>query len=121
MSQRDVYDSHFEQMAAGESVRFESKLKKPWIAEDLLRGEYIEGETWVISAGYAVRNPDGSIKSLQGALIDISRQKWMEGFQDRRLKEAMELKRQQEAFMDMVGHEVCQSGSQTRTSCSLML
>lgn len=105
-SERPVYDAQWELMAAGEAVRFESKLKKKWVGEDLLRGEHIEGETWVLSAGYALKNPDGTVKALQGALIDISRQKWMEGFQDRRLTEAIELKRQQETFMDMVGHEV---------------
>lgn len=105
-SQRAVYDAQFELLAAGEAVRFESKLKKKWIAKDLLRSEHIEGETWVLSAAYALRHPDGSVRALQGALIDISRQKWMEGFQDRKLTEAIELKRQQESFMDMVGHEI---------------
>lgn len=115
---RDIYESHFQLQTAGESVRFECKLKKPWVAEDLLRGEHIEGETWVLSAGYAVKNPDGSVRSLQGALIDISRAKWLQGFQDRRLKEAIELKRQQETFMDMVGHEVCWLARRPRKTCA---
>lgn len=105
-SQKATYEEHFRQQFDGETVRFEVKLKKPWVAEDLVRGERIQGETWVLSAGYALRNPDGSVRALQGALIDISRQKWMEGSQERKLKEAIEMKRQQETFMDMVGHEV---------------
>lgn len=105
-AKRDLYEANYKLQAAGETVRFESRLNKPWVAEDLLQGGLIEGETWVLSAGYAVRNTDGSIRSLQGALIDISRQKWMESLQGRRLQEAIELKRQQETFMDMVGHEV---------------
>jgi signal transduction histidine kinase len=45
------------------------------------------------------------VKGVLGCLTDISRQKWAEGFQARRTDEAIELKRQQENFMDMTSHE----------------
>jgi signal transduction histidine kinase/AmiR/NasT family two-component response regulator len=45
------------------------------------------------------------VKGVLGCLTDISRQKWAEGFQARRTEEAIELKRQQENFMDMTSHE----------------
>lgn len=45
------------------------------------------------------------MKGVLGCLTDISRQKWAEGFQARRTDEAIELKRQQENFMDMTSHE----------------
>jgi signal transduction histidine kinase len=102
----ETYERNFKLLEAGEAVRFEMMIKKPFIADDIIQGKRIEGETWILAAGYPIRNPDGSIRSIQGALIDISRQKWMETFQERRMAELIELKRQQENFMDMVGHEV---------------
>ncbi|EGP83517.1 histidine kinase [Zymoseptoria tritici IPO323] len=105
-SSMETYEAQFEKLTAGESVQYEAMMKKPFIANDVLHGKWIEGETWILMAGYAVRNADGSIKSIQGALIDISRQKWMERSQERRMQELVELKRQQERFMDMVGHEI---------------
>jgi PAS domain S-box-containing protein len=101
-----TYEDNFKLLAAGESVRYEAMMKKPFVANDVLQGKRIEGETWILMTGYAVKNADGSMKSIQGALIDISRQKWMESSQERRMQELLELKRQQEKFMDMVGHEV---------------
>lgn len=41
------------------------------------------------------------IVGILGCITDISRQKWTEGFQKRKKMEAIELKRQQENFIDM--------------------
>jgi hypothetical protein len=40
-------------------------------------------------------------KSVFGSITNISQQKWAEDFQKRRMEEAIELKRQQENFIDM--------------------
>ena len=101
-----VYEQNWAKLAAGESVRFEARLKKKFTAADALTGETIEADTWLLSAAFSVKSDDGSIQHIQGALIDISRQKLLETFQARRLEEAIELKRQQEHFMDFVGHEI---------------
>jgi signal transduction histidine kinase/AmiR/NasT family two-component response regulator len=65
----------------------------------------VSGDTVVLAAAYADKSESGTVKGVLGCLTDISRQKWAEGFQARRTDEAIELKRQQENFMDMTSHE----------------
>lgn len=48
----------------------------------------------------------GSVKSIMACTTDISRLKWAEDFQARLAAEAREAKRQQEAFIDVVSHEM---------------
>ena len=79
----------------------EFRFKTPW-AE---RGD-AKGETWVLASAYPERNADGSLKSVFGSITNISQQKWAEDFQKRRREEAVELKRQQENFIDITSHEM---------------
>jgi signal transduction histidine kinase len=46
------------------------------------------------------------LKSVFGSITNISSQKWAEGFQKRKMEEAVELKRQQENFIDITSHEM---------------
>ncbi|KAF2211923.1 hypothetical protein CERZMDRAFT_42268 [Cercospora zeae-maydis SCOH1-5] len=103
---RVMHEQQFSQLMAGESVRFEVRLNRKFVAGDALSGETIEGETWFLSAAFCVKSDDGRVQCIQGTLIDISRQKLLEAFLAKRLDEAIELKRQQENFMDFVGHEI---------------
>jgi signal transduction histidine kinase/CheY-like chemotaxis protein len=48
----------------------------------------------------------GQVKSIMASTIDISRLKWAQHFQARQAAEAREAKRQQEAFIDVVSHEM---------------
>lgn len=48
----------------------------------------------------------GDVKSIMAAATDISRFKWAQNFQARLAAEAREAKRQQEAFIDVVSHEM---------------
>jgi len=41
-----------------------------------------------------------------GTIVDISRQKWAEEVQKRKMEDALEAKRQQENFIDMTSHEM---------------
>lgn len=82
------------------SVNFELALKAPWTSTDPSTGDPISSRKYVIAAGSVQRI--GESTYITGALIDISRQKWMESWQALRRQEAVELKRQQENFMDMV-------------------
>lgn len=66
----------------------------------------MEGYTWIIASAYPEVNEDGSVAGILGTITDISIQKWNEGFQTRKLLEAVELKRQQENFIDMTSHEM---------------
>lgn len=64
------------------------------------------GERWVLFAAYPEKYETGNVKSIFGSFTDISKHKWAEGFQKRKMEEAVELKRQQENFIDMTSHEM---------------
>lgn len=64
-------------------------------------------DTWVLFSAYPEKShPDGNLKSVFGSITDISQQKWAEDFQKRKMEEAVELKRQQENFIDITSHEM---------------
>ncbi|KAF8863038.1 putative histidine kinase M3YPp [Acephala macrosclerotiorum] len=101
-----LMDQEWAKLLSGEPVSFELRLRPPFVAEELVGGEKVEGQTWIIAAAYPEQAEDGTVTGILGCLTDISRQKWMEGFQTRRMLEAVELKRQQENFIDMTSHEM---------------
>ncbi|KAL5381608.1 hypothetical protein DPSP01_007056 [Paraphaeosphaeria sporulosa] len=81
-------------------VSIEMRLKRLFTAPNgdaepaqlqILAFPYREGET---------------VRSLMACTTDISRLKWAENFQARLAAEAREAKRQQEAFIDVVSHEM---------------
>jgi signal transduction histidine kinase len=56
---------------------------------------------------FPYRDPEtGEVKSVMACTTDISRLKWAQTFQARLAAEAKEAKRQQEAFIDVVSHEM---------------
>ncbi|KAF6831997.1 histidine kinase hhk13p [Colletotrichum musicola] len=63
-------------------------------------------DTWVLMSAFPERTEDGDLKSIFGCITDISPQKWAEDFQKQRREEAVELKRQQENFIDITSHEM---------------
>lgn len=65
-----------------------------------------KGDTWVLASVYPEKDYDGTLKSIFGSVTNISQQKWAEDFQKRRMEEAIELKRQQENFIDITSHEM---------------
>ncbi|KAK3653387.1 hypothetical protein LTR56_004591 [Elasticomyces elasticus] len=64
------------------------------------------GDTWVLFSAYPETYEDGRLKSVFGSITNISQQKWAEGIQTRKMEEAVELKRQQENFIDITSHEM---------------
>jgi len=94
-------DVEWGKLLDGASVSFEIRLRRPFIAEELVGGEKVQGDTWILAAAYPECSAEGDVVGILGCITDISRQKWMEGFQTRRMLEAVELKRQQENFIDM--------------------
>ena len=68
-------------------------------------GEHII-DTWVLMSAYPERSADGRINGIFGCLTDISQQKLAEKIQTHRREEAVELKRQQENFIDITSHEM---------------
>lgn len=63
-------------------------------------------ETWALMSAYPEKDEAGTVRAIFGCLTDISQQKWAEAFQKQRREEALELKRQQENFIDMTSHEM---------------
>lgn len=99
-------DEQWAKLGAGAAVSFELRLREPFSAAEIVGGEKVEGDTWILAAAYSQTHQDGTISSILGCMTDISRQKWAEDFQNRRKNEAVELKRQQESFIDMTSHEM---------------
>ena len=64
-------------------------------------------DSWVLLSAFPERGDDGSgIKSIFGCITDISQQKWAERVQIQQREEALDIKRQQENFIDMTSHEI---------------
>lgn len=78
------------------AVSAEFRFRAPWIDKS-----GTEGETWVLFSAYPERHDDGTLKSVFGSITNISSQKWAEGLQKKKMEEAVELKRQQENFIDI--------------------
>ncbi|KAL6786190.1 hypothetical protein J3E68DRAFT_219741 [Trichoderma sp. SZMC 28012] len=63
-------------------------------------------DTWVLMSAFPEKDADGNLTSIFGCITDISSQKWAEEVQSQRREEAVELKRQQENFIDITSHEM---------------
>lgn len=65
-----------------------------------------KGDTWVLASAYPEKDDNGRLKVIFGSITNISQQKWAEHFEKRRMEEAVEMKRQQENFIDITSHEM---------------
>jgi PAS domain-containing protein len=101
-----LMDLEWAKLLSGETVSFELRLRKPWVSPEVVDGKNVMGVTWIIAAAFPEKGVDGKVKSVYGTLTDISKQKWAEDFHKRKMQEAMELKRQQERFIDVTSHEM---------------
>lgn len=79
----------------------EFRFKAPWLDRN-----GVLGETWVLLSAYPETGGQGALRSVFGSITNISQQKWVEGLQKRKMEEAVELKRQQENFIDITSHEM---------------
>jgi signal transduction histidine kinase len=87
-----------------EPVTAEIRFNAPWTGED-----GTVSERWVLfSAQPEVRTTSEGAKlvSVFSAITNISPQKWATGIQRLKTEEAVELKRQQERFIDITSHEM---------------
>lgn len=83
------------------AVSTEFRFRAPWLDRS-----GVTGETWVLFSAYPETHENGRLKSVFGSVTNISSQKWAEGLQKKKMEEAVELKRQQETFIDMTSHEM---------------
>ncbi|KAI1436789.1 hypothetical protein GGR50DRAFT_170129 [Xylaria sp. CBS 124048] len=63
-------------------------------------------DTWVLMSAYPEKDSGGGIQAIFGCITNISQQKLAERIQMQRREEAVELKRQQENFIDITSHEM---------------
>lgn len=82
-------------------INLEFRFKAPWEDRDRTKSD-----TWVLFSAFPEKDEHGQLKSVFGSITNISPQKWAEGFQKRKMEEAVELKRQQENFIDITSHEM---------------
>lgn len=88
-------------------VSFEVRLRTEWRppGAELVSSKRSTAErTWILSAAYPEFDANRNVIGVAGCFTDISHQKWAEGVQSRRTQEALELKKQQEMFIDMVSN-----------------
>ena len=62
--------------------------------------------TWVLTSASPELDEDGNLKSVFGSMTDISAQKFAENLQTKRMEDALEMKRQQEKYIDTTSHEM---------------
>ena len=79
----------------------EFRFKAPW--QDPKQND---ADRWVLLSAHPEKNEDGSLKIIFGSITDISKQKWAEHLEKRRVDEAVEMKRQQDNFIDITSHEM---------------
>ena len=79
----------------------EIRFKAPW-----LDPMDTDAERWVLLSAHPEKNQDGSVKVIFGSITDISKQKWAELLEKRRVDEAVEMKRLQDNFIDITSHEM---------------
>ena len=63
-------------------------------------------EPWVLASALPEIGADGEIRSVMGSITDIAHLHFARRLQDQRLREAEELKIQQNAFIDITSHEM---------------
>ncbi|KAL8802736.1 MAG: hypothetical protein Q9182_003634, partial [Xanthomendoza sp. 2 TL-2023] len=79
----------------------EFRFKAPW--EDHNGNK---SDTWVLASAFPEKNNDGRLRIIFGSITNISQQKWAEHLEKRKMEEAVEMKRQQENFIDITSHEM---------------
>lgn len=89
----------------GASCSYELRFKRFW--EDPHKSANEDNtpaiHQTVSGKAYIERNPDGSMRQALGWMADISAQKAAEAVLVRRMDEAIDLRRQQERFIDVSG------------------
>jgi PAS domain S-box-containing protein len=93
----------FESLLAGiDHVAVELRLKRMYVSPN---GEIAPAQLLVLAFPY--RDPEtGQVMSIMACTTDISKLKWAQSYEARQAAEAREAKRQQEAFIDVVSHEM---------------
>ncbi|KAF3902963.1 hypothetical protein ABW20_dc0102057 [Dactylellina cionopaga] len=82
---------------------WEFRWKTPWMLPNHL-GE--QSDRWTLLSASPELDADGMLLGVFGSITNISETKFAEDLQKRRVEEVVELKRQQDNFVDMASHEM---------------
>ncbi|KAK5945309.1 hypothetical protein PMZ80_002513 [Knufia obscura] len=63
-------------------------------------------DTWVLASASPEKDEDGNITRVFGSITEISTQKFAEALQRKRMEEAVQMKQQQERYIDTTSHEM---------------
>ena len=91
----------FDLVHKGTPMSTEARFKSTWVDQN---GN--KADTWVLASGFPDKDELGNVKEIYGSITDISQQKWAELYEKRRMEAAVEMKRQQENFIDITSHEM---------------
>ncbi|QDS77374.1 hypothetical protein FKW77_005719 [Venturia effusa] len=102
------FDAFVDDLLACKGLRtLEARLQKSWAlgSEEGSTDSWVHS-TWILASGYSELNADGTLGYAVIWITDISSQKAVERNLDARVRKALELKRQQENFVDSICHEI---------------
>ncbi|KAB8292244.1 hypothetical protein EYC80_007986 [Monilinia laxa] len=84
-----------------------TRIDKPWKAPELnIDGEEQWTESHMMLAIYPDLDNEGNVSTIMSCITDISELKWSENQLRARMEQALEMKKQQERFIDMTSHEM---------------
>jgi PAS domain-containing protein len=83
-------------------ITVQTRINKPWRAPDLdANGNLQFGITHILLAMYPDQDESGEVSTVMSCITDISGLKWSENQLRKKMDQAIEMKRQQERFIDM--------------------
>ncbi|KAF7859765.1 hypothetical protein EAF04_008844 [Stromatinia cepivora] len=86
---------------------FQTRVDKPWKAPELnADGEEQWSETHLMLAWFPDLDDEGNVSTIMSCITEISELKWTENQLRARMEQALEMKKQQERFIDMTSHEM---------------
>ena len=96
----EAVDDQWRQLLAGHAQKdFEWRVKRSIPDQD-------DEIVYLRSSCFPERSADGKLKTVTGILIDLSLERAQQHAQEKSLRDALEARRAQEYFMDMVSHEI---------------
>lgn len=97
-----VMDAWERLLADREPITMQTRMKRPWRAPELDHDGKVQWtETHILLAMYPDQDEHGEVFSVMSCITDVSGMKWSEIQLRRRMDQAIEMKKQQERFIDM--------------------
>jgi len=99
---KHVFEAWGQLIAEKQPITIQTRINKPWRAPDLdADGNPQFGITHILLAMYPDQDESGDVSTVMSCITDISGLKWSENQLRKKMDQAIEMKRQQERFIDM--------------------